>query len=270
MSLNPSVLPYAEPITLTEMKVHLKQDSDITTDDDLISSLIIAARDVVETMTGSNVRRQKVMVDTTFTLKMDYFPACDYIEVPRVPLVSVASIAYVDTAGDTQTWSSSNYTVDTLRGRIYLTYGGSWPSTRYQSNAVTITFIAGMAAKFTGATDDTITVYGRTLAVGDRIRVANSGGALPTGLSVSTDYYAIAASKLSLTAGGGAVDITGTGSGTNYLFTTDATGFETLKNAIKLLVAYWYYNREAVSVMPGQGAITLPMAVESLVNAVHA
>lgn len=269
MSVAIAVQPFAEPITVAEMKIHLKQDSGITEDDDLIRSQIASARDVVETMTGTNVKRQKVMIDTTFTLKLDYFPSWTYIEVPRVPLVSVSSITYLDAAGDSQTWASSNYTVDTASGRIYLTYSGTWPTTQAIANAVTVTFIAGMAATFSAATSDVVTISGRAMTAGDRVRVLNSGGALPAGLSALTDYFVIAGPKFSATSGGSAVDVTGTGSGTHYLG-TDLAGFETLRNAVKLLVGFWYENRQAVSVSAGVAAVKLPMAVEALVASQHA
>jgi uncharacterized phiE125 gp8 family phage protein len=269
VSLVIAVQPYVEPITLTEMKIHLKAESDITEDDELITSLIVAARDVVETGTGANVSRQKVMLDTTFTWKLDSFPGDTYIEVPRVPLVSVSSIQYVDTNGTTQTWSSSNYTVDTLAGRIHLTYNGSWPTVRGDANCVIVTFLAGMAANFTAATSDLLTVYGRTLTNGDRVRLMNSGGALPTGLSTLTDYFAITGPKLSATSGGSAVDITNAGSGINYLG-FDLTGFETLRHAIKGTVGYWYQHRQSNVVIPGAGALRLPNFVDALIASQHA
>lgn len=69
---------------------------------------------------------------------------------------------------------------------------------------------------FTAAVDDTITAPGHALVNGDTVIV--EGPNLPTGLSEGTTYYVINAAtntlKLSLTAGGAAVDITAVGSGT--------------------------------------------------------
>jgi uncharacterized phiE125 gp8 family phage protein len=244
--------PYAEPVTLTETKNALKQDTDITTDDDLIQSRIASARNIVETDTGANVPRCKVMLVTTFDLTLHCFPwwnpltasPYSHISLPRVPLISVTSITYVDTAGTTQTMSSSLYVVDYAKGRIHLAYNESWPSTRSQPNAVTVRFVAGMAASFTAATTDVLTVQGRAFTVGDRVRVVNSGGALPTGLLANTDYFVIADGKLSLTSGGSAVDITGTGSGTHYIASAlDMASFRTLQTAVMQKVASFYMNR---------------------------
>lgn len=269
MSLSIAVQPYAEPITLAEMKVHLKVDADMVDDDALITSLIPSARDVVETGTGSNVARQQVMVDTTFQEVLDWFPCGNYIALSRVPLVSVSSITYVDTAGSTQTLSTDYYSVDLKRGRIYLTYSSVWPSIRAIANSVTVTYLAGMAASFTAATSDVLTIKGRTFTTGDRVRIMNSGGMLPPGLSALTDYFFIAGPKLSLTSGGSAVDVTSAGNGTHFVG-LDLTGFETLRHAIKGTVGYWYQNRQSHVVIPGAGALELPGFVQALIAAQHA
>jgi hypothetical protein len=74
-------------------------------------------------------------------------------------------------------------------------------------------------ATFTAAVTDVITSAGHGLSNGEIITVSNSGGALPTGLSANTYYYVIEADtntfEVSLTSGGTAVDISGTGSGTH-------------------------------------------------------
>lgn len=111
-----------------------------TTADPEISSLIKAARIYCETVTG------RAFITRTLVYKLDAFPSCESeIRLPRPNLLSVASVQYIDTNGDTQTFSSSDYSVDTasLPGRIILGYGESWPSTRSQPNAVTITYTAG-------------------------------------------------------------------------------------------------------------------------------
>lgn len=69
---------------------------------------------------------------------------------------------------------------------------------------------------FTGETSDVITASGHNLT--NDTPVVVSGGSLPTGLSAGTVYYVIGVSgntfSLSTSVGGGAVDITGAGSGT--------------------------------------------------------
>jgi uncharacterized phiE125 gp8 family phage protein len=269
MSCVLTIPPYLEPVDLTEAKLHLKVETATTDDDTLITALIKSARETVEAGTGANMKRHRVMLASTFVLKLDCFPSCGYIDVPRVPLVKVTSIQYVDTAEATQTFSSASYDVDTASGRIWLGYNESWPSTLGHPNSVTVTFVAGMMASFTGAdSGDLLTIKGRTFTNADRVRVLGltiSGG-LPTGLSVDTDYFVIGVSgqtcQLSLTEGGSAVTLTANGSG---LIGTDFGQFEALRSAIKLLVGHWYRNREEV--ITGTIAQQLPVSVQALIAA---
>jgi uncharacterized phiE125 gp8 family phage protein len=92
-------------------------------------------------------RTLRAFVTTSYTWTLDAFPDGDLV-TPRSPLIAVASIAYVDENGDSQTLASSAYTAqtDTLPGRIRLSYNQDWPSTREQPRAVTVTFTAGEGA----------------------------------------------------------------------------------------------------------------------------
>ncbi len=74
---------------------------------------------------------------------------------------------------------------------------------------------------FTAAATDIITATAHGLLYGQRITVANSGGALPAGLVASTNYYLRDVTtntfKVSLTPGGTVVDIGDAGTGTHTL-----------------------------------------------------
>lgn len=77
---------------------------------------------------------------------------------------------------------------------------------------------------FTGATSNTITIPGTTLAVDDRIAFyATSGSSLPTGLTEGTVYFVKTASgadiTVATTSGGAAVTITVAGDGLAYKVT---------------------------------------------------
>lgn len=254
-----AIPPYAEPVDVVEMKNHLKQELGITEDDALIRAQIVAARDVVETGTGANLLRNQVIVATTFDLYLDNFPAQGCIEFPKVPLVSVESITYVDTSGITQTLSAAAYSVKTSDGRAVLAYGQVWPSTRgWLGDQVVVRFVAGMMAPFTAdPAGDALTISGQSFAVGDRMRLLNSGGALPLPLKTQLDYFVIAGSKISTSSGGSAVDITAAGSGTHFAG-MNISGFEALRAAVKLLVTHFYRNRGDSNVPP-------PMAIDALI-----
>jgi len=134
-----STAPTEEPVTLIEAKNHLRVDHG--DDDSLISALLQAAREWCEGYQG------RAYMQRTITLKLDTF--YDMLELPDPPLVSVTSVQYVDTDGNTQTLGSTYYTVDTTSepGRIHLAYNQTWPQHRDIPHAVTITFVAGYSSR---------------------------------------------------------------------------------------------------------------------------
>lgn len=138
-ALELSTAATVEPVTVEEVKDWLRIDSDDEVD--TLRSLIKAARQKCETYT----RRQ--FITATYKYYLDDFPsdATDILVLPRPPLQSINSITYVDTAGDTQTWSSDEYSADTKTepGRVKLGYTYVWPASRNQRHAVTVTYVAG-------------------------------------------------------------------------------------------------------------------------------
>jgi len=133
--------PTSEPIRLDDVKVHVRVSSTVTDEDTLLGDFISTAVEYVENF----IHRR--LLSQTWALTLDGFPAC--IDLPFPPVSSVTSITYVDTSGTTQTLAASSYTTDLPSGpyapmaRVYPAYGVSWPSTRDQASAVTVTFICG-------------------------------------------------------------------------------------------------------------------------------
>jgi uncharacterized phiE125 gp8 family phage protein len=141
--LSQTVAPTSEPLTLAEVKLHLRVDSDITAHDSLITALIVAARERAELETN------RQLITATWQLVLEAFP-CVEIELPRPPLLSVTSVTYVDPAGVSQTWSTSEYQFIATsgpyarRGVLRPKYGYTFPDTRPDTlAAVTVTFTAG-------------------------------------------------------------------------------------------------------------------------------
>lgn len=136
-SLSRTVAPASEIVSTADAKAHLRVDH--SNDDTLIAALSAASREWCENYC------RRAFYTQTWRLRMDSFPDETSFLVPRSPLQSISSISYVDTAGDTQTWSSSNYIVsaDMEPARVSLAYGVTWPTTRAQADAVTVTFVAG-------------------------------------------------------------------------------------------------------------------------------
>ena len=138
MALKLVTAPAAEPVTLAEIKEHLRVDSDL--EDALISALITAARQWAETYQG------RAYITQTWNFLMDEFPQSPF-SIPMPPLQSVESIKYYDTAVTEYTLPSSSYQVDadSTFGRVALAYGKTWPQTvtLRPMNAVIVQFKAG-------------------------------------------------------------------------------------------------------------------------------
>lgn len=135
--------PEVEPVSLSEMKNHLRVDSDITIDDTLISSLITAAREYAESITS------RALITQEWYFYLNSFPAVDYIILPFGCLQSVTAIKTKDKDGvETTLTAASQYLVDSsddTAGRIVLPYSVSWPSLSsvYPYNPISIDFTCG-------------------------------------------------------------------------------------------------------------------------------
>ena len=150
--------PATEPVSLSDMKNYLRVD--YTDDDALISTLISAARERAEDVTG------RCLMSQQWQFSFDQFPnyGCwQYLHLrrhresmfshdersiilPRGPVLSVDSIQYVDQlTGTLQTLDPSLYTTDLLSepARITPKYMSTWPLARFDTNSVTILFTAG-------------------------------------------------------------------------------------------------------------------------------
>lgn len=132
--------PALEPVTLTEAKKHANV---IATDDDaLLTSLIAAARELVEQDTS------RALINQTWAVELhDWW--VDRIELPRPPLASVTHVKYVDPVGVTQTLPASYYDLDTRREPGVLWWDEdvtSRPALSDAANAVVVTYVAGFGA----------------------------------------------------------------------------------------------------------------------------
>ncbi|KQT88234.1 hypothetical protein ASG48_02010 [Aurantimonas sp. Leaf443] len=81
----------SEPVTLDEAKAWCRIERD--DEDALIAQLIASAREAAEAETGL------VLVRRGFRLALDPVPPDGWVEVPRVPLVSIDAVTAYDGAG---------------------------------------------------------------------------------------------------------------------------------------------------------------------------
>ena len=131
--------PAEEPVSLIEAKLHLRVEFD--EDDTLIASLISAARQAAETLTG------RQFTTARWKLVLDGFPR-GVIALAKCPVQSVVDVNYQDMNSMVQTMPASTYTVDTAcePGRITPVFGQIWPVCLPQIGVVRVTFDAGYGA----------------------------------------------------------------------------------------------------------------------------
>ncbi len=146
MALSLHTAPVGQALDLAAVKLQCRM-GDLSDEDAYFAGVLIPA---VADRAEASTRR--ALLTQTWDLVLDRFPSGTGLELPKPPLISVTFVHYLDTAGVTQTWSSSLYLVEApagprcARGRIELPFAGIWPITLDQPGAVTIRFVAGYGA----------------------------------------------------------------------------------------------------------------------------
>jgi len=150
--------PGAEPVTLEEVKLHLRITHDH--EDTLLSSLIMTARLICEADTGL------ALITRAYSLWLDSWPSAPQREwwdgvregiaagggetvfLPRPPLIAVSAILIYADNGASGALDPENYHTDTIRkpGRIVLRYGVSAPVPGRSVNGIEIRYTAGFGA----------------------------------------------------------------------------------------------------------------------------
>jgi len=137
MSLTKTTDATVEPVTLQEVKLHLRVIASLADvaahpEDALITALITAAR------TDCEERLQRSLLQTTWKLEVDAFP-CDVIRLERGPIISVDSLKYFDADEAQQTLATSAYRLSGHRVEVVDT----WPTTQDRIGAVELIYKAG-------------------------------------------------------------------------------------------------------------------------------
>jgi uncharacterized phiE125 gp8 family phage protein len=136
--------PVDEPLTLEELKAHLRiSGSDTLQDSDLLRKLQ-AARRFVEDRTGPLLSQQ-------WAQWFDAFSG-GYIELSKRPILTVDSVSSVDDDdAETVLVAADYYYTDVLLGRVVLRSSASWPTDIREYNAVKVLYTAGY-----GTTPDSV------------------------------------------------------------------------------------------------------------------
>jgi len=131
--------PQSEPVSLVELKNHLRVEHDL--DDDEITSLGKAARTLTEQYTSQRW--------VTQSLAVCFSEFCTPVELPVSPVQSVASVQYYDANGTLTTLDAAEYQtwLAHLPPRISPAPAGVWPNTQAgKDNAVRVEVVAGYGA----------------------------------------------------------------------------------------------------------------------------
>ena len=151
-----------DAITVAQAKTYARIETE--DDDNDVRRLLRAATDYIQDLTG------RQFITATFNQYFDSFPVLDrsgvasredaHLQIRRLPVSVINSIAYIDTNGDSQSWSSASWQVslsdNDTPARIKPAFGEAWPSTRDQYDAVTVNFDAGYGTATSDLPDDVI------------------------------------------------------------------------------------------------------------------
>jgi uncharacterized phiE125 gp8 family phage protein len=134
MSLQLITPPAAEPVTLAEVKAHLKID---TSDEDvLLATLITAARARAEWHTG------RAFVSQSWTLRLDAWPRDGVAEIPLPPLGGVTEVAVISPDDIRTVLAPAAYRVDTASAPGRVIFRDAAPPLRTR-DCIEIAFTAG-------------------------------------------------------------------------------------------------------------------------------
>lgn len=129
--------PATEPLSLEEVKLYLRVDN--TVENNLITALILAARQTVED------RCQRPLISQTWSANYDSNELNLNVKfINKAPLLSFTDVKYYDSEGDLQTLAASDYEVD-LYGSPARFRLKTIPNVREGFNAMQATFVCGYA-----------------------------------------------------------------------------------------------------------------------------
>jgi uncharacterized phiE125 gp8 family phage protein len=163
--------PAAEPLTLSEVLVHLRADADGGANDAYVTALISVARETCE------ARTERTLISTPLTLNLDAFP--DAIELLQPPVIDVTALRYLDTDGVQQTVDLADTYLDKVSEPAWLVPAPdkTWPETLNRINAVTVEYTAGYGA--TGASVPAPLKHWMLLAIGEMYELRSGSSDKP-------------------------------------------------------------------------------------------
>lgn len=96
--------PPMEPVTLADVKAHLRIDT--PDEDPLLQAAIVAARAHIE------ARTRRVLINQLWRLYLDQWPDGRAVPIPLSPIIAVTAVTFYDIAGVARVWGPENYRID--------------------------------------------------------------------------------------------------------------------------------------------------------------
>ena len=132
------VPPASEPLSLAEAKAHLRLDT--ADEDDLVTALIIAARQIVEKHTGLALLTQ------TWRIVADSWPALPPVRLPLRPFASLAAVRVFDQANVATLLAPATYFVDAQPYAARLQFANTPPAPGRAIAGIELDVVAGFGA----------------------------------------------------------------------------------------------------------------------------
>jgi len=131
--------PAMEPVSLDDVKAHLRVDHD--DDDALLNAAIVAARLHVEAAT------RRVLIEQEWRLHLDRWPRRRILRIPAAPLIAIDAVRVRDAEGVATVVDADDYEVDaaSVPGRLVLGEAAPSPPGR-KANGIEIDVTAGYGA----------------------------------------------------------------------------------------------------------------------------
>jgi uncharacterized phiE125 gp8 family phage protein len=137
MALVPILGPLIEPISVGELKTHLRLDG--VSEEGLLAGFITTARLQIEAALSL------ALITQTWSWTLDHWPQRAAVELPMSPVQSVTGIT-VTQPGSIMTIPSSAYILDGMAVPARLITRTDWPRTASPALGITINFAAGFGS----------------------------------------------------------------------------------------------------------------------------
>jgi uncharacterized phiE125 gp8 family phage protein len=130
--------PVSEPVSLAEAKLFLRLDA--ADEDELITTLITAARLMIEAASG------RMLIDQTWRIVLDRWPEGGEIRLPLAPVSAIAAARVYDVLGSAQPVTEAALALDIRSNPPVIRIVGEVPEIGRERGAIEIDVVAGYGA----------------------------------------------------------------------------------------------------------------------------